>query len=86
MSTDDNDKFFVTGFQLSPFLALGAGILFVSSAFGLISWPKGGSNAYAGIPFPVGWGRGWGRYRKKMSSAIFLLVIGFFSPLMFMDA
>ena len=74
-----------TGFLYSPFIAMGAGALLAIAAFNISNYPKDGSKVYATDPFPDGWGRGWGRYRSKMSSAVFLLVLGFFSPLMFMD-
>lgn len=73
------------GFLYSPFIAMGAGALLAVAAFNISNYPKDGSKVYATDPFPDGWGRGWGRYRSKMSSAVFLLVLGFFSPLMFMD-
>ena len=72
-------------FEYSPFICLGVGFIISQIAQVFISMPQSGSDAYAGAPFAKDWGHGWGRFRNRMSSIIFLTVLAVFSPLMFTD-
>ena len=80
-----NQNHYDAMFEYSPFICAIFGLILSQIARFFISMPQSGSDAYAGAPFAKDWGNGWGRFRNQMSSFIFLMVLGFFSPLMFTD-